>query len=219
MTGIRNPRSARAEAARRGGFTLVELIVTVGLFMIIIAIAVGTFTNALRTQRQVSSFIAAQSNVSLAIEQMARQIRTGYLFCHDSGVSSMLPACGCHIDPNPTEAALNVYECSELDFYGSDGHVEYALPATGPYAGMIAESTDGGTTWQPLTSNTVAVQYLQFRLFGQFEGDHWPPRVTISMGIAPSSTDPGVAGDVFNLETTVSSRQIDCITTGGVTSC
>ncbi len=217
MTGTRNHRLCRRASPHRKGFTLVELLVAMGLFMIIIAIAVGAFVSALRTQRQVSSFISAQSNVSLTIEQIARQIRTGYLFCHDSGVSSMLPSCGCHLDP--TQASMNVYDCSELDFYASNGHVEYKLPTSGPFAGAIVESTNGGVTWQPLTSNTVEVRYLQFRLFGQFEGDHWPPRITISMGIAPSSTDPAVANDVFNLETTVSSRQIDCITTGGVTSC
>jgi prepilin-type N-terminal cleavage/methylation domain-containing protein len=70
------------------GFTLIEMLVTVGLFAIIVTIAVGAFVNAERTERQVSSLIAAQSNVSLAVEQMSRNIRTGYLFCHDPGDST-----------------------------------------------------------------------------------------------------------------------------------
>jgi type II secretory pathway pseudopilin PulG len=224
MTGIHKFfRRFRAAAGRRrvlppgSGFTLVELMVTVGLFMIIVAIATGAFANALRTQRQVSSLIAAQSNVSLAVEQMTRQIRTGYLFCHDSGSNTWHTSCGCHLDPDPAQAALNVWDCSDLDFYSSDGHIEYTALSSGPYAGMLVASSSG--QWQPITGNTVRVKYLQFRLFGQLEGDHWTPRVTISMGIVPSSTDTAVGSTTFNLETTVSARQIDCETTGGVIRC
>ena len=75
------------------GFTLVELLITVGLFTVIVTIAVGGFINAIRTQRQVSSLISAQSNVSLALEQMTRAIRTGYLFCHAPGSTTYSPLC------------------------------------------------------------------------------------------------------------------------------
>ena len=67
------------------GFTLIELLVAMGIFAIVIAIATGGFINSLRTQRQVASLISAQSNASLVLEQMAREIRTGFLFCHDEG--------------------------------------------------------------------------------------------------------------------------------------
>src|SRR4051812_39727119 len=64
----------------RQGFTLVELLVAITLFSIAISIAIGGFVRALRTQRELISLIAANSNASLAIEQMAREIRTGTSF-------------------------------------------------------------------------------------------------------------------------------------------
>ena len=70
---------------------------------------------------------------------------------------------------------------------------------------------------QSITGNAVSVKYLKFQLFGQTEGDHWPPRITISLGIAASSTDTAVMNDVFNLETTVSARTINCVP--GTTQC
>src|SRR5260370_42656185 len=82
----------------RTGFTLVETIIAIGLFGILVSIAVGGFVNALHTQKEVGTLISAQSNVSLAVEQMAREIRTGYLFCHaDDGKglgSQPLALCG-----------------------------------------------------------------------------------------------------------------------------
>ena len=57
------------------GFTLVELLVAIGVFSILISVAVGTFARALRTQRQTAALIAANSNASLVLEQMAREIR------------------------------------------------------------------------------------------------------------------------------------------------
>jgi prepilin-type N-terminal cleavage/methylation domain-containing protein len=114
------------------GFTLIELLITVGLFTIIITIAVGGFTNAIRTQRQVSSLISAQSNVSLALEQMARQIRTGYLFCNTPGNTNPVVAngpngvdadCGCvlssSIDPS---APWGAWTCDPVDFYDAEGN-------------------------------------------------------------------------------------------------
>jgi prepilin-type N-terminal cleavage/methylation domain-containing protein len=199
------------------GFTLIEMLVTVGLFTIIIAIAVGGFTNAIRTQQQVSSLISAQSNVSLALEQMSREIRTGYLFCHDPGVSTYSPRCDdsdtfdpagntCTVDP-ASGPDSPIWTCPTLDFYDAGGnHLNYSWAG-----GELTESINSSTA-QSLTGGAVSVKYLRFRLFGQTEGDQWPPRVTISIGIAPSSTDPAVANDVFNLETTVSARTIDCTT-------
>ena len=62
-----------------------ELLVAVALFSILMSIAAGGFVRALRSEREVSAMMAAESNVNLALEQMAREMRTGYLFCHDPG--------------------------------------------------------------------------------------------------------------------------------------
>lgn len=181
------------------GFTLVEVLVAIGLFSIIVAIAAGGFITALRTQRQVAALIEAQSNASLAIEQLAREARTGYLFCHDAGGTG---------DGNcDATGPANTY--SNLDFYTAEGeHVCYSL-----VGGELQRSSGGGCasgTGQSVTGENVSVKYLQFIVIGNQEDDHWNPRITILMGIAPSSSDPTLESDVLNLQTTVSARTIDC---------
>jgi prepilin-type N-terminal cleavage/methylation domain-containing protein len=221
----------------RSGFTLIELLVAIGLFTIIVAIAVGGFTNALRTQRQVSSLIATQSNVSLALEQITREIRTGYLFCHaadDQGAVSPNPDCGCTIsdsgyspsdpaDPStPADASgevggdYPVWTCSAIDYYTSDGtHVTYSIdPTTNELVRGVINDSDGSVNSQSITGGNVDVQSLKFVMFGNIEGDNWTPRVTIAIGVSPNSTDPATEDDVLNLQTTVSSRIIDCTESG-----
>ena len=56
------------------GFTLVELLVAIGIFSILMAVGVGGFVHALHTQREVAALIATQSNASIALEQMARDL-------------------------------------------------------------------------------------------------------------------------------------------------
>lgn len=62
------------------GFTVIELMVAVGLFIIVVGIASGTFVQSLRTQRNVAGLMAANDNASLTLEQMTREIRTGKNF-------------------------------------------------------------------------------------------------------------------------------------------
>lgn len=194
--------------APSSGFTMVELLISIAIFSILVAIGIGGFVHALRTQREVAALIATQSNASIALEQIAREIRTGYLFCHNAG--SAVP------DDVDCIAACAVqgltWTCDgTLDFYNGYGqNVDYNLSDN-----ALQKSVNGlNGPFTSITANNVIVTYLNFTLFGQTEGDQWPPRVTISMGVAPSSTDPAIAGNILNLQTTVSAREIDCGSSG-----
>lgn len=193
----------------KNGFTLVELLVAIGLFSILVAIATGGFVSALRTQRQVAGLIAAQSNAGLALEQVAREIRTGYLFCHDTAGS---PTCHDAIGNICTAAGLTL-NCADLDFYNSQSaNVVYSLSG-----GELVRSENGVP--QPITGENVVIKYLTFTVFGNTEGDHWSPRITIDMGVAPNSNDPALVNNVLNLQTSVSARNIDCLPGGGAGAC
>ena len=199
------------------GFTLVELMIAIALFTIIVAIAIGGFTNALRTQRQVSSLIATQSNVSLALEQMTREIRTGYLFCHDVDVNTLNGKCGaCKISTPPLTLT---WTCNALDYYTADGtHVNYSV-ASGGLIRTVIDDTTGLSTPNSITGDNVNVQKLKFVLFGNLEGDHWTPRITLSIGVSPSSTDIATMNDIIYLQTSISARQIDCTSISGTLQC
>jgi len=189
------------------GFTLIEMLITVGLFAIIVTIAMGSFTNAIRTQRQIASLLSAESNVSIALEQMTRAMRTGYLFCHDVGINTPSSSCNDVYNTALPTCQINngAWTCPAVNFYDAVGQpTRYFLQN-----GALMESVNGLPALS-VTGSNVSVKYLRFRMIGQTEGDYWPPRITIAIGLTPSSTDPAVSSNVFNLETTVSSRNIDC---------
>src|SRR3989344_7521979 len=62
------------------GFTLVELLVAMGLFVIVVAIASGAFIQSLRTQRAATELMAINDNLSQTIELIAREVRVGKSF-------------------------------------------------------------------------------------------------------------------------------------------
>ena len=64
----------------RKGFTIIELMVAVTIFVVVVSISSSIFINSLRTQRQVLALMASNDNASLTIEQLAREMRTGSQF-------------------------------------------------------------------------------------------------------------------------------------------
>lgn len=185
------------------GFTIIESLVAVGLFSVFIGIAWGGFTNALRTQREIAAMVSAQSNASLALEQMAREMRTGYLFCHDPDSAAVTSTCQAYCGV----VSGSIWQCNNF--------IQFRNAATELVAyqlenGALERESSSTGNFQPITSDNVNIQYLSFYLQGQLEGDHWNPRITISLGVSPSSTDPALKSDVVKLQTTVSGREIDC---------
>lgn len=178
---------------RCAGFTIVELIVAAGVFVVITTIAVGVFINVVRDQRRLVTLMAVNNNAGGVLEQMAREIRTGYRFCENRGQN---PGSPCNLS---TE--------SELQFTNhASSTVRYKLNTS---SGVITRVQDNGAE-QALTAGEVEVTYLSFtvRQLNQngSGGDDVcnPWRITIGMGVRPRG-DTDTAREV-RLQTTVSSR-------------
>lgn len=191
--------------ASRSGYLLIELLVAITIFSVIVTVVADSFVNVLRTQRQVAALSAAQSNLGVVMEQMAREIRTGSFFCISADGTTTDTRCGCSVFGNEEV-------CSALTFTDAETeeNIEYFVNASG----IFVKSIDGAM--QEITGSDVKIQYANFILFGNTPGDQWNPRITITVGIRPN--DASLSGDVLNLETTVSARQIDC-PPGGLLPC
>lgn len=172
----------------RRGFTLLELLVALGLFSIIVTIALGGFSSALRTQRQSAALISANNNVGSVFEQMTRELRNGSGYTY-------LP----NVSPSNSGIAFLDQSGNPVQYYLSD-----AVTANGISHNAIARNEGGNP--QTITSDSVDVTYLYFEIAGAGSFDQVQPRVTIRMGIRPIG-DRTVMNSVEHLQTTVSSRQ------------
>lgn len=64
----------------RGGFTVIELLVAVSLFITFVTITVSLFNNVLITQRRLAKKMELTSSLGIVMEQIQREMRTGYGF-------------------------------------------------------------------------------------------------------------------------------------------
>ena len=139
----------------REGFTLVELLVSVGLFGIVVGLVTGIFTSALRNQRALVALMAVNDNVELALEQMAREIRTGFAF--------------------------SVSNPDRIDFTNARGQsVAYIWDAS---RNTLLRGENGVVS--PLTGSNVRVTQLQFLLNPAGGGATFPTRITVTIKVAP----------------------------------
>lgn len=152
MKKINNP--FKSVLSQREGFTMSELVVAVSLFIIVISISSGTFVQSLRSQRAVVTSTSVNSNITQAMERMAREIRTGYNF---SGTNS-----------------------TRLNFINSaNQQVDYAVTENN----SIERCTGSGANCAPITADKIVVTGMKFTFSGTQESDNLPPRITISIQV------------------------------------
>lgn len=173
---------------KRDGFTLAELIVAMSVFIVAITIVVGAFVRALRTQRIVNHMLSVNSNASLVIEQVAREIRTGYEFSLNNVALG-----GC------------VGSEEELEFTNSRANSVFYRKENDAIARMECAGSDcTGKTFQALTASNIKVDRLCFANTGNLVNGKDPWRITLFMALG--SSDPQLAGQTLNFQTTVAAR-------------
>ncbi len=186
----RQTRFGKAASSR--GFTLVELMVAISLFLVVLTISLGSITSIFEANRKSQSLKAIMTNLNFAMEIMSRDIRFGTRYhCGESGVLS---------EPQNCTSGDSAIAFRSLD--GED--VVYRLQGSG-----VERSINGGA-FLPLTAPEIHVQDLKFFVLGAGQNDEaaflQPKALILIRGYAgerPSSRS------TFVLQTTVSQRVLD----------
>ncbi len=161
------------------GFTIIELLVAMSIFVVVTTVAVGIFKNALRGERRLVSLMSVQSNISSALEEMAREVRGGYLF----------------------EATSSVFCASTMSFLSPTGQgtTTYALSGGGISRNGVQ------MTGADVKVDRLCFAVNQYDQNGRYNACS-PWRITILASAEPAIQNPSSLIQPIPIQTTVSSR-------------
>ena len=180
---------------KSAGFTLVEMLVSIAIFVTSITSISAIFMYANRSQRATEAISEVQSDARFAMEVMAQQIRRGSVDYSSSEY-------GGEIDSNPQDV---------LVLRDSANNQIWFKRALSEGRGIIQMSEDGNT-WYDISPSDINVNLLKFYIFPltnpflQSSISNNQPLVTIIMS---TSSNEAVGQNLLPtfLQTTVSSRQ------------
>ncbi|MFA5098770.1 MAG: prepilin-type N-terminal cleavage/methylation domain-containing protein [Candidatus Paceibacterota bacterium] len=162
------------------GFTMIELLVSMGIFLILISIVSGSFIRTLRTQKELVGLMSINDNANLTLEQIMRELRTGYNF---SKVSQ-----------------------NEFQFVNAENKIIYYKAVNGAIErGETSELAV--TTYRKITADNVEIKNFNVNIAGGDAGDGYQPRITI--GISVVGTGKYLKSVPVDIQMTVSPRTLD----------
>lgn len=170
------------------GFTLIELMVAISIFIIIMTISMGSIVNVFEANRKSRTIKTVLNNLNLAVESMSKEMRFGKNYhCGDEGTFTEPENC-------PGGDTL-------LSFLSSDG-----IQITYRFNGQRIEKQvdDGG--YIPVTAPEIVIDDLVFYTLGAGTDDTLQPKVVIKI---QSHAGTGRSQSNFTLQTLVSQRTLD----------
>lgn len=205
-------RSATKQKIRRyeRGFSLVELLVSLSVFSIVMTISIGTILIMIDINAKAQALFTSTTNVSFALDNITREIRTGYRYYCSDTIS----------DNNPYVRIEEetVHECDSGQFIyltrGRDGvRTGYDLYEDENGVGSLRQWSPDHDNWIQLTSPAdIDIEVFDLMVSGvetAEDGDESQPAVHIHIrGKLNNGLD--VATD-FELETNVVQRRLDIL--------
>ena len=164
------------------GFTLVEMIISVGLFAVVMTLASGAYLIMIGVNRQAQNIATGINNLSFALETMTRTIRTGTSY-------------GCPAQGN---------DCSGGTSFSVINQNGILVTYTESGGAIMQDSL-------ALTDSSVTVSSLRFYASGTADrssGDDRQPRVTIIV-TGEVSSGPGRPPERFTVQTGATMRGSD----------
>lgn len=164
------------------GYTLLEMIVSVGIFSVVMLVATAAYLTLIHLDRQSRATTDVMTNLSFVIDSMSRSIRTGSDYCRT----------GCN--------------ASRFSFVDSEGRtIVYARTA-----GTITQQVDGGAP-SPIVDSRITIPSdgLRFYRWGTNPGAaDGQPRITfvVKGSVVP---EPGADPVTFVVQSGATQRLID----------
>lgn len=185
---------------QQSGFTLIELMVSLMIFIVVVLAAVGSLYAVNTASKKVQAMRSVLDNLTFAIEAMSRTVRTSAsVVCGGSLNTSGNPNC-----PFSSPATNSMLLVSST--LGTEQLVEYRLGANTNGNGAIQkrfQESGVWTNWISLTAPEINIQKLQFYVDGASSADGKQSAVQVFVGgqaISNGETSP------FAIQTFISER-------------
>lgn len=188
-----------------GGYTIIETMIAVSVFLIVVVMGIGALLNVHLINKKSQSMRSIMDSLSFAMEDMSRNIRTGYNY-HCIGSASNL---------DQPEDCINgqgqgiAFECGDnIACDTNEPNDQWVYLISG---GKLFRSTSGDIVNDIKTQMTPDEIVLDegthnFSVIGSAVGDGQQPLVIIRL--VGEITNKGV-NTPFSLQTAVSQRLID----------
>lgn len=193
------------------GFSLIELLVSMALFIVVLTIGIGALLVLINTNLKAQNIQDAVGNVQFALDSMAREIRTGYsYYCASStpatpGGLEDVASCnrGTYLSiieggESLTEGETLASKRIEYRYNATDRSIERRIPSQ-------------SSSWVRITSPNVSITGMHFNVNGTAQklasSDTTQPNATIF--ITGTVTGISNTSSTFTIQTTVTQRVLD----------
>jgi prepilin-type N-terminal cleavage/methylation domain-containing protein len=204
--------SRRSES--EAGFTLIEMIVAVGLFAVVMLVCTSALLSLVDANKKAQAMQSVTNNLNVAVDGMVRAVRMGTDYhCGASGISSsgMVPA-DCSQTGDTTFAFEPYHNCSDPGTTcDNNGNVPpwvywYATDSNG--IGRLYKSEDGTLVGIPVTAPEVSIDSVQFYVIGSPTGDGLQPKMLVVIKGSAGNTKVTVH-TTFHIQATAVQRVLD----------
>ena len=180
----------------QAGFTLVEMIVAVGLFGIVMMVSVTALVALVDANRKAQALQSVINNLNIAIDGMSRSIREGSNY--HCGTTTSGGDC-----PSGTNTAIR------FEHYGGNTAVTTDDWIYEFRDGRIFKSTNGSTGGEvAITASEVTIESVRFFVFGSTPGDTTQPKVMMVIKGSAGTAKANVKTN-FHVQSTAVQRVID----------
>ena len=205
---------ARTKKNKEKGFTLIEVMIAMGIFTILVTIGIGAVLDAIQQHHASENVRTVMDNLNFVMEDMARNIRLGQnIQCVASGET--FPVFVTPTDPVVPEDCApggTTVAHSTIIFNDENGnHVMYQIAPTvadPTIANIYKLKGDVYGNRQLISPPEVAINFAQsgFIVRGSLSTDNTQPTVLIKL--TGTVTYKGIPS-AFSIETTVEPRGLD----------
>ena len=180
------------------GFTLVEMIVAVGLFSVVMLVSVGALLSLVSASRKTQALHAVMNNLNIALDSIVRSVRMGSNYHCGGGSYTTTQDC----QSGDILLAFESFGGDSSD--PQDQWVYYYDSATK----RIYKSEDSGTNSFAITAPSVTIDSLTFYVVGTEIGNTTQPKVVISIKGTAGASQVKTRSE-FHIQATAVQRVLD----------
>lgn len=185
------------------GFTLIEMIVAVGLFAVVMLVSTAALLALVGANRKAHALQSVMNNFSVALDGMVRSVRMGSEYHCGAGDITLPQSC----EDGDTKLAFKPYceeNCDALNRW------VYVYDNNGTFCGQgrLCKSENNGSTYYAVTAGDVSIVDFTFYVVGTTRSDTIQPKVVVAVSGTAGGNDIKTQTS-FSIQATAVQRILD----------